>query len=200
MSATKESAQRKTYIERRSIDYIPESERHGRLLSQFTLWFGANLQVTAIVTGLPGGTIEKNRNAQLLSPAALVDGTLGNRVTITRMNPATGAEVSERAVVRTRADGRHQVLRRVGDGQHHHAARGILLLQGRQDLEAAAALQVEVEQREVWLLLRRKPDGGLVVAGLADDVEARFELQQLDHSTAEQRVVVDHEDGVAGRH
>jgi hypothetical protein len=43
--------------------------------------------VSAIVTGLPGGTIEKNRNAQLLSPAALVDGTLGNRVTITRMNP-----------------------------------------------------------------------------------------------------------------
>jgi hypothetical protein len=61
--------------------------------------------VSAIVTGLPGGTIEKNRNAQLLSPAALVDGTLGNRVTITRMNPATGKQVSERAVVRTRADG-----------------------------------------------------------------------------------------------
>ncbi|RNJ63258.1 MAG: hypothetical protein EDM03_02220 [Porphyrobacter sp. IPPAS B-1204] len=61
--------------------------------------------VSAIVTGLPGGTIEKNRNAQLLSPAALVDGTLGNRVTITRMNPATGAEASEQAVVRTRSDG-----------------------------------------------------------------------------------------------
>jgi hypothetical protein len=61
--------------------------------------------VSAIVTGLPGGTIEKNRNAQLLSPASLVDGTLGNRVTITRMNPATGQQVSERAVVRTRADG-----------------------------------------------------------------------------------------------
>ncbi|NBB26616.1 hypothetical protein GVM20_15910 [Porphyrobacter sp. SLTP] len=61
--------------------------------------------VSAIVTGLPGGTIEKNRNAQLLSPAALVDGTLGNRVTITRMNPASGAQVSEQAVVRTRADG-----------------------------------------------------------------------------------------------
>lgn len=61
--------------------------------------------VSAIVTGLPGGTIEKNRNTQLLSPAALVDGTLGNRVTITRMNPATGKQVSERAVVRTRADG-----------------------------------------------------------------------------------------------
>lgn len=61
--------------------------------------------VSAIVTGLPGGTIEKNRNAQLFSPAALVDGTLGNRVTITRTNPATGAAISEQAVVRTRADG-----------------------------------------------------------------------------------------------
>jgi len=61
--------------------------------------------VTAIVTGLPGGTIEKNRNADLLSPAALVDGTLGNRVTITRTNPATGRAQSESAVVRTRADG-----------------------------------------------------------------------------------------------
>lgn len=38
-------------IERRSIDYIPDGERHGRLLSQFTLWLGANLQITAIVTG-----------------------------------------------------------------------------------------------------------------------------------------------------
>jgi hypothetical protein len=61
--------------------------------------------VSAIVTGLPGGTIEKNRNADLLSPASLVDGTLGNRVTITRTNPATGEAASEAAVVRTRADG-----------------------------------------------------------------------------------------------
>lgn len=60
--------------------------------------------VSAIVSGLPGGTIEQNRNADLLSPASLVDGTLGNRVTITRTNPATGAAESEDAVVRTRAD------------------------------------------------------------------------------------------------
>ena len=61
--------------------------------------------VSAIVTGLPGGTIEKNRNTDLLSPAALVDGTLGNRVTVTRTNPATGEAVVEQAIVRTRADG-----------------------------------------------------------------------------------------------
>ncbi|MEL6878558.1 MAG: hypothetical protein AAGL68_10735 [Pseudomonadota bacterium] len=61
--------------------------------------------VSAIVTGLPGGTIEKNRNAELLSPAALVNGALGNRVTITRTNPVTGEAVPESAIVRTRADG-----------------------------------------------------------------------------------------------
>ncbi len=61
--------------------------------------------VSAIVTGLPGGTIEKNRNADLLSPAALVNGTLGNRVRITRTNPGTGEATSEEAVIRTRADG-----------------------------------------------------------------------------------------------
>lgn len=38
-------------IEVRSIDYVPDCERHGGLLSQFTLWLGANLQITAIVTG-----------------------------------------------------------------------------------------------------------------------------------------------------
>ena len=61
--------------------------------------------VSAIVTGLPGGTIEKNRNADLLSPAALVDHSLGNRVTVTRTNPATGQPTREDAIVRTRADG-----------------------------------------------------------------------------------------------
>ncbi len=38
-------------IEVRSIDPVPETERHGGLASQFTLWLAANLQITAIVTG-----------------------------------------------------------------------------------------------------------------------------------------------------
>ena len=38
-------------IEIRSIDYVPDAERHGGLASQFSLWLGANLQITAIVTG-----------------------------------------------------------------------------------------------------------------------------------------------------
>lgn len=77
----------------------------GQSTIRFTGVAEGMVAVSAIVTGLPGGTIEKNRNADLLSPAALVDRTLGNRVTITRTDPATGNQASESAVVRTRADG-----------------------------------------------------------------------------------------------
>ena len=38
-------------VERRTIKVIPDAERHGSAISQFTLWFGANLQITAIVDG-----------------------------------------------------------------------------------------------------------------------------------------------------
>ncbi|MBO0847871.1 MAG: cytosine permease [Pseudonocardia sp.] len=38
-------------IERRSIDVIPDVERHGSPRNQLTLWFGANMQITAIVDG-----------------------------------------------------------------------------------------------------------------------------------------------------
>lgn len=40
-----------TSLERRSIDVVPAAERHGRPHSQFTLWFGANMQITAVVDG-----------------------------------------------------------------------------------------------------------------------------------------------------
>ncbi|GEB47479.1 hypothetical protein SCA03_00300 [Streptomyces cacaoi] len=38
-------------VERRSIDVVPDEERYGTAFSQFTLWLGANLQITAVVTG-----------------------------------------------------------------------------------------------------------------------------------------------------
>jgi NCS1 family nucleobase:cation symporter-1 len=38
-------------LESRTIDRIPEHERHGSVRSQFTLWMGANLQITAVVDG-----------------------------------------------------------------------------------------------------------------------------------------------------
>lgn len=38
-------------VEQRSIDYVPAAERHGSPSNQFTLWFGANMQITAVVDG-----------------------------------------------------------------------------------------------------------------------------------------------------
>lgn len=60
--------------------------------------------VSAIVTGLPGGVVQKNRDARQLSAAALVDGSLGRRVTIRRTNPETGRVVEEPAVIRAGPD------------------------------------------------------------------------------------------------
>jgi hypothetical protein len=45
---------------------------------------------SAIVTGLAGGVIEKNRDARLLSPSALVAATLGKPVELLRTTPKTG--------------------------------------------------------------------------------------------------------------
>ncbi|WP_432562004.1 purine-cytosine permease family protein [Kineococcus sp. SYSU DK003] len=38
-------------VERRSIDFVPLNERHGSVRSLFTLWFGANMTITAIAAG-----------------------------------------------------------------------------------------------------------------------------------------------------
>ncbi len=40
-----------SFTETRSIEPIPDNERHGSIFSQFTLWMGANLQITAVITG-----------------------------------------------------------------------------------------------------------------------------------------------------
>lgn len=38
-------------VEKRSIDFIPEEERHGSVRNLFSVWFAANMQITALVTG-----------------------------------------------------------------------------------------------------------------------------------------------------
>jgi NCS1 family nucleobase:cation symporter-1 len=51
MPNPRNNSQQPALLETRSIDHIPESERHGSLFSQFTLWLGCNLQITALLTG-----------------------------------------------------------------------------------------------------------------------------------------------------
>lgn len=41
-------------IERRSIDFVPEEERHGSVKSLFTIWFSANMQISTAINGALG--------------------------------------------------------------------------------------------------------------------------------------------------
>ena len=60
---------------------------------------------SAIVTGFPEGIVERNRDAYLLSPATLLDRSLGRRVHIRRTSHATGAVREQEAVIRSGAGG-----------------------------------------------------------------------------------------------
>ena len=62
---------------------------------------------SAIVTGLPSGVIEKNRDAALLSPSALVDAAADRdgRVMLARTDPATGKTSRVEGKVRSSAEG-----------------------------------------------------------------------------------------------
>lgn len=73
--------------------------RRGRVELRFEGVAEGIIPVSAVIEGLPGGTIEKNRDARLLSPASLVDGTLGRQVTVTRTDGATGRKISEEATI-----------------------------------------------------------------------------------------------------
>ena len=66
---------------------------------------GGMLPQSAIVTGLPDGIVERNRDALLLSPATLLDRSLGRRVHLRRTSLATGAVREHDAIVRSSADG-----------------------------------------------------------------------------------------------
>ncbi len=54
---------------------------------------------TAMVTGLPDGVREKNRDARLLSPSGLVDAYLKRSVTLRRTDRATGKTVEQDAII-----------------------------------------------------------------------------------------------------
>jgi hypothetical protein len=69
---------------------------------------------TAIVTGLPKGVKEKNRDARLLSPAGLVDAYLKRQVKLTRTDKATGKTSETTALVTAGPDG--GVILQTGEG------------------------------------------------------------------------------------
>ena len=60
---------------------------------------------SAIVTGMGEAVLEKNRDARLLSPGALLDASLGERLTLRRTDKATGKVREQEAIVRATSDG-----------------------------------------------------------------------------------------------
>ncbi|MFC9391426.1 purine-cytosine permease family protein [Streptomyces venezuelae] len=65
-------------METRTIEVIPAAERHGTPRSQFTLWFGANMQITAIVDGALA--VVFGADALWAIPALLIGNVLGGIV------------------------------------------------------------------------------------------------------------------------
>jgi hypothetical protein len=60
---------------------------------------------SAIVTGLPSGVLEKNRDARLLSPGALVAASVGKAVVLVRTNSKTGVTQRMAGMVLADAEG-----------------------------------------------------------------------------------------------
>jgi len=71
----------------------------GRFVLRFEGVAEGMMPETAIVTGLPKAVDEKNRDARLLSPASLVNAYLKRRVTIRRIDRATGKVTTGEAVI-----------------------------------------------------------------------------------------------------
>jgi hypothetical protein len=63
------------------------------------------LPQSAIVTDLGEAVLEKNRDARLLSPGALLDASLGERLHLRRTSRATGKVQEQDAIVRATSDG-----------------------------------------------------------------------------------------------
>lgn len=64
---------------------------------------GGIIPQSAIITGLPEGAVERNRDALLLSAGSLIERQLGNRVTLRRTDRATGKVREEAAIIRSGA-------------------------------------------------------------------------------------------------
>ncbi|HEX2550330.1 MAG TPA: cytosine permease, partial [Nocardioidaceae bacterium] len=60
MATTSESKERRGGLEVRSIDYVPLSERHGKLWHLGPLWFMSNAQIATLAVGVLGVTTGGN--------------------------------------------------------------------------------------------------------------------------------------------
>ena len=105
------------------------------------------LPETAIVTGLPKGVREKNRDARLISPAGLVDAYLKRSVHLRRTNRATGKVTEQDAIIQAGPNG--GVILKTADGYEALGCSGLperMLYDGvPEGLSARPTLSVEAD-------------------------------------------------------
>jgi hypothetical protein len=104
---------------------------------------------SAIVTGLPAGVIEKNREGKLLSPSALVAASVGKSVTLLRTDKKTGKTARSAGTIRSDAGG--GVVFETSEGIEALRCSGLpesLSFTGVEDLAATPTLSVLVRSSE----------------------------------------------------
>ncbi|MBK6412048.1 hypothetical protein [Sphingopyxis sp.] len=108
------------------------------------------LPETAVVSGLPDGVTEKNRDARLLTPAGLVDAYLKRSVTLRRTNRATGKVVEQQAVIQAGPNG-GVILQNAAGGFEALACSGLpermLYPRVPKDLSAKPTLSILVDSK-----------------------------------------------------
>src|SRR5579862_115496 len=100
---------------------------------------------SAIVTGLPSGIIEKNRDARVLTPAALIEAALGRNVELVRTDPKSHRTTHVAATILTDAD--NGVLFQTAEGIEALRCSGLretFLFSPTSDLGASPTLSVLV--------------------------------------------------------
>ena len=110
---------------------------------------GGIIPQSAIVSGLPNGIVERNRDALLLSPGTLLDRSLGRRVHLRRTS-AAGKVSEQEAVIRSGADG--AVVLQTKDGIEALRCSGqketLIYDEVPPDLSARPTLSVRTRSRE----------------------------------------------------
>ncbi len=87
-------------VETRTVD-LPEGEAIIRFRGLAT----GIVPQSAVLEGLPAHVVERNADFDLLSPASLMEKSIGEVVRVVRTNPATGEQVEKAAVIRAGAQG-----------------------------------------------------------------------------------------------
>jgi hypothetical protein len=101
---------------------------------------------SALITGLPGQVIEKNQDARLLTPGALIAAAVGKPVELLRTNRKTG--ITERLSGTILSDAEGGVVFKTGDGIEALRCSGLpetFSFEPAADLSARPTLSVEVQ-------------------------------------------------------